>query len=108
MAYETPLYVTSLDPEKRVVYVGGKEDLLRKELTASDVNWIMDEVPIKPFRALAKIRYNSKAEPALVEPLENRQVRVTFDEAQPAITPGQVLGIYDEADTYIFGGGWID
>lgn len=108
VAFEHPLYVTSLDPEKRVVYVGDKDALLRRELTASAVNWILDEIPNEPFEALAKIRYNSKAEKALVEPLADGRVRVEFSEAQPAITPGQVLGIYDSTDTYILGGGWID
>ena len=68
----------------------------------------MDKAPEKPFEALAKIRYNSEAYPALIEPLENRRVKVTFEEPQPAITPGQVLGIYDQSDMYILGGGWID
>lgn len=108
VAFEHPLYVTSLDPEKRVVYVGDKDALLRRELTASAVNWILDEIPTEPFEALAKIRYNSKAEKALVEPLADGRVRVEFSEPQPAITPGQVLGIYDLTDTYILGGGWID
>jgi tRNA U34 2-thiouridine synthase MnmA/TrmU len=35
-------------------------------------------------------------------------VRVEFEQPQPAITSGQVLGIYDLSDTYILGGGWID
>jgi tRNA-specific 2-thiouridylase len=68
----------------------------------------METPPVEPFEALAKIRYNSKAEPATVYPLPDAQVRVVFHEPQPAITPGQVLGIYDLTDTYILGGGWID
>ncbi|MBX9687688.1 MAG: hypothetical protein K2X27_13355, partial [Candidatus Obscuribacterales bacterium] len=60
------------------------------------------------FQALAKIRYNSPAEAATVYPLPDSRVRVVFDEPQPAITSGQVLGIYDLSDTYVLGGGWID
>ncbi|HNH73340.1 MAG TPA: tRNA 2-thiouridine(34) synthase MnmA, partial [Candidatus Obscuribacter sp.] len=45
VAYSEPLYVTSIDPEMRVVYVGPKEALLRRELTASFVNWIMPSPP---------------------------------------------------------------
>jgi tRNA-specific 2-thiouridylase len=108
VAYPEPLYVTSVDPDLRVVYVGPKEALLRRELTASFTNWILESPPVEPFRALAKIRYNSQAAPALVTPLPDNKVQVSFDEAQPAITPGQVLGIYDEGDEYILGGGWID
>jgi len=108
IAAADPLYVTSVDVEMRVVYVGPKEALLRQELTASDVNWIMPEAPTEPFETLAKIRYNSTAVPATVIPLPDRRVRVLFREPQPAITPGQVLGVYDPSDTFILGGGWID
>jgi tRNA-specific 2-thiouridylase len=102
------LYVTALDPELRAVYAGPKEALLRNELTAGAANWIMEEAPTKPFEALAKIRYNSEAVPATVIPLPDSQIRVVFKEAQPAITPGQVLAVYDLTDTYILGGGWIN
>jgi tRNA-uridine 2-sulfurtransferase len=108
IAAEEPLYVTSLDPDMRIVYVGPKSALLRKELTASFTNWLMDEPPTEPFSALAKIRYNSAATPALVTPLADNRVSVSFAEAQPAITAGQVLGIYDESNTFVLGGGWID
>jgi tRNA-specific 2-thiouridylase len=108
IAYPDPLYVTSVDPDMCTVYVGSKEALLRQSLVASESNWLTPEVPTEPFRALAKIRYNSTAEPALVTPMPDRRVQVDFDEPQPAITPGQVLGVYDETDTYIMGGAWID
>jgi tRNA-specific 2-thiouridylase len=108
VAYAEPLYVCGIDPDMNIVYVGDKESLLRKELTASEVNWIMPQQPEKPFEALAKIRYNSPVEKAIVYPLDGQRVRVEFEQPQPAITSGQVLGIYDLSDTYILGGGWID
>lgn len=108
VAYSEPLYVCAIDPDMNIVFVGSKSHLLRDELTASQVNWIMSEPPAQAFEALAKIRYNSQAELALVEPLANDRVRVRFQNPQPAITPGQVLGIYDMSDTYVLGGGWID
>lgn len=114
IAYAEPLYVISLDPDTRVVYVGPKEALLKKELTASFVNWLVPNIPTEPFEAMAKVRYNSKTKKAMVYPLPKEdesdfgKVKVIFDEPEPAITPGQVLGIYDTSDTYILGGGWID
>lgn len=108
VAAAEPLYVTSLDPDLNVVYVGPQEALLRQELTASCTNWIMDEKPVEAFDALCKIRYNSQAVPAKVTPLPDDQVQVNFAEPQPAITSGQVLGVYDLSNTYILGGGWID
>ena len=44
----------------------------------------------------------------MIYPRPENQVIVVFDEAQPAITAGQVLGIYDTDNVYIVGGGWID
>ena len=84
IAYSEPLYVTSLNSDLSVVYVGPKEALLRRELTASCTNWLMTKKPDAPFEALAKIRYNSPACPAVVTPLEDDRVQVTFVDAQPA------------------------
>lgn len=108
IAYAEPLYVTAIDPDMCIVYVGSKEDLLRQDLEASAVNWILPSTPTEPFEAMAKIRYNSPVEKAMIYPLAENRVRVVFEQAQPAITSGQVLGIYDLTDTYILGGGWID
>lgn len=103
-----PTYVTHIDPESRTVYVGSKEALLRSELTASQVNWLVANAPTEPFEALAKIRYNSATVPAIVYPSPDAAVRIVFKDPQPAVTPGQVLGIYDQSDTFLIGGGWID
>lgn len=108
ISWPDPLYVCGIDPDMHIVYVGPPESLLRKDLEASEVNWLTANDPDEPFEANAKIRYNSKVEKALITPLPDRRVRVEFEEPQPAITPGQVLGIYDSSDTYILGGGWID
>jgi tRNA U34 2-thiouridine synthase MnmA/TrmU len=40
--------------------------------------------------------------------LPDKRVKVEFDQPQPAITPGQVLGIYNLDDEIILGGAWID
>ncbi len=108
LAHPEPLYVTHIDPEARAVYVGPKHALTRGELTASELNWLLPEPPGKPFAALAKIRYNSQAVPAEIRPLPDGRAQAIFREPQPAVTPGQVLGIYDLTDTYLIGGGWID
>ncbi len=108
VAHFEPLYVTSIDPDMCIVYVGPKSALLRSDLTASEVNWLIPDPPAEPFEALAKIRYNSPVDKAMVYPLPGARVRVEFSNPQPAITSGQVLGLYDLTDTYVLGGGWID
>ena len=107
IAHSEPLYVVSLDVENNIVYAGTKDELEGYELIARDVNWI---VPVKTrliASVQAKIRYNSKTSPAKIELLENNHVRVTFNEPQSAITPGQACVFYDESDQILLGGGWI-
>lgn len=108
IAYSEPIYVVKLDPINNVVYVGDKESLLNNKLTASLCNWIIDKPKYKPFEALAKIRYNSSAELAIVTHLDDNKMQVEFLTPQPAITSGQVLAIYELDDEYLIGGGWID
>ena len=111
IAYPEPLYVVRLDVEQNIVYAGTKDELEGCELIAKDVNWIVPDVGtigrLTLQRVMAKIRYNSKTSPAVVNVLENNQVRVVFDEPQSAITPGQACVFYDESDHILLGGGWI-
>ncbi len=69
------------------------------------MNWLVDEPP-GPFRARVKIRYNHAGADGLVHVLSRDRVRVEFDEPQPAVTPGQVLVMYD--GDAVLGGGWIE
>ena len=108
IAASEPLYVTHIDPEMRVVYAGPKNALLRRGLKAHSANWLTQEIPKQSFVARAKIRYNSPAFPAMITPLVENKIQVEFEEAQSAITPGQVLAIYDSSDTLLLGGGWIE
>jgi len=108
IAAPEPLYVTFIDADSCTVYAGPKSALLRQELTAHSVNWIMASVPDKSFLAKAKVRYNSPAVSAIIKPLPENRVQVEFNEPQSAITPGQVLAIYDTSDNFVLGGGWIE
>ncbi len=108
VSYPEPLYVVGLSPESRTVFVGPTDALLSGALEAGDINWLTSEDPKQPFAALAKIRYNSQAVPAVVHVQSKGRVKVEFAQPQPAVTPGQVLGLYDPTDTYLLGGGWIE
>jgi tRNA-specific 2-thiouridylase len=70
---------------------------------ASGVNWLCDEPPV---RCQAKIRYRHAAAAATVMPLPDGRVRVDFEEAQSAVTPGQAVVFYD--GPHVLGGGWIE
>lgn len=101
-----PRYVLSVDAARNTVVVGSDAELWQRELIAADLNWIAVEQLVAPLRVTAKIRYQHAAAPALIEPLDAGRVRVTFDQPQRAITPGQAVVFY--AGDVVVGGGWIE
>ena len=112
VATGSPLYVININGAEGKVTVGGNDDLLSRALTARDLNWIAidglrDAGPDAnaPMRVQAKIRHRHEPAPAVLEPVPNGELRVTFDEPQRAITPGQAVVFYD--GDLVVGGGWI-
>lgn len=101
-----PLYVVGIDASERTVTVGPRESLERLELTASGVNWIAGIEPEPGARVTARIRHRHREAPASVEPLPGHRARVTFDQPQSAVAPGQAVVMYD--GDRVVGGGWID
>jgi tRNA-specific 2-thiouridylase len=104
IAFGTPRYVVSIEPETRRVVIGEKEDLGRMRLTADRLNWLVPQIPDR-FRALAKIRYRNEPAPAEVRLIEDDLLQVEFDEPQYGVAPGQAVVLYDE--NRVLGGGWI-
>ena len=100
-----PLYVIGIDAGSGSVTVGPRSALERTELTASGVNWIAGEPPANGARVTAQIRYRHREAAASLEPLSGGQVRVTFDQPQTAVAPGQAVVFYD--GDVVVGGGWI-
>ncbi|HZK75796.1 MAG TPA: tRNA 2-thiouridine(34) synthase MnmA [Candidatus Kapabacteria bacterium] len=106
-SHPEPLYVTGLDVVNNRVLLGDDEDLFSNELTAHSVNLIKyDSLPEIGMRVVAKIRYKDEGALAMLWPLEGNRVRVQFDEARRAITPGQSVVFY-EGD-HLLGGGIIE
>jgi tRNA-specific 2-thiouridylase len=101
----SPLYVLELRPADRQVIVGPRTSLEKTTLTASGVNWIVEETE-HPLRVSAQIRHRHQAAPATVRSLGTGRAEVVFDLPQVAITPGQAVVFYS-ADVVV-GGGWID
>jgi len=101
-----PLYVLSLDRTNGRVVVGEGDELLSSVCEVRDINWISIAQLDGPVRAEVKIRNRHAAARATAEPTENANgARVTFDDPQRAITPGQAAVFY--AGDVVLGGGWI-
>jgi tRNA-specific 2-thiouridylase len=97
--------VVQIEPASRTVTIGRRSSLEKIGLEASNFNWHV-EPPDAPMPCHAQIRARHKAVPAIVEPLANGRTRVLFDQSQSAVTPGQVVAVYDQG--LLLGGGWID
>ena len=105
IAVGEPRYVVQIEPTSRTVTVGRRSSLDKAGLVASKFHWHVDP-PDGPTRCLAQIRARHRAVPAVVERLDDGQARVIFDEPQAAVTPGQVVAVYD--GELVLGGGWIE
>ena len=106
VAKGSPLYVLEIRTGQRQVVVGSGEETFAKSLEARETNWISVAGLEGPLRVTAKIRHRHKPAAAAIEPERSGMVRVTFDEPQRAVTPGQAVVFYD--GDVVVGGGWID
>jgi tRNA-specific 2-thiouridylase len=99
------MYVLRLDPSDTRVVVGPREELGRRDLTASGVNWIAGAPPGAPRRVTARIRHRHADAPATVTADASGHASLVFDDPQLAISPGQAVVFYDGEE--VLGGGWI-
>ncbi|MBA3438411.1 MAG: tRNA 2-thiouridine(34) synthase MnmA [Pyrinomonadaceae bacterium] len=106
VAHSRPLYVLSVNAAQSRVVVGNEEDLESLEFTAAGVNWVAFDDPATPVRAEVRVRYRHTPALATIEPLDEKRVRVVFDEAQRAVAPGQATVFYRGDE--VVGGGWIE
>lgn len=105
ISFGKPVYVCRINADDNTVVLGDKQDLNSKEAEATEFNWISGIVSDKEIRCKVKVRYRQKEQWATAVPLENGNVRLVFDEAQRAVTPGQAAVLYD--GDIVLGGGII-
>lgn len=105
IAAPKPLYVVDIDAEENIVYVAYQEELFRKKMFLSEIEW---SYPIEKteFEVLVKVRYNMQAVKANVKKL-NSEWEIEFDTKVSAITKGQACVFYDIYDGHLLGGGFI-
>lgn len=122
VAFGYPIYVVDIDPTENKVTLGDKDALMKTTLVAHQINLLSDRViptigetassagsspaQIAGIPCQAKIRYNHHPQPATLFVTGKDEIKVTFDEPQSAVTPGQAVVLFD--NDIVLGGGWID
>jgi tRNA-specific 2-thiouridylase len=105
IATGSPLYVLQIKGDTREVVVGDQQNLYSKALMVRKINLISVEELREPMRVSVKIRHRHEAAAAVIQKMGDDEIRVTFDDPQRAITPGQAAVFYD--GDVVVGGGWI-
>ena len=107
---KNPLYVKEINKEKNTVVLSENDGLLAEGLIATNWVWAGNFAPEKAFKGLVKIRLASKPVLALIERASSEypegSYKITFDEKQRAIAPGQSAVVYINGVTV--GGGIIE
>lgn len=106
LSLKEPMYVVKKDIEKNSVILGLSEDLFSTSLIAKDVNFIPFDELKEEMKVTAKTRYKQKEADAVISPLPENKVKVTFSVPQRAITKGQSVVFYD--NNLVVGGGIIE
>lgn len=104
-----PWFVAEKDLENNILYVvqgEGHPALYSNGLLATDLSWVSGELPKEPLKCTAKFRYRQQDKRVTVEMTSDTTCRVSFDEPQSSVTPGQAVVFYD--GEVCLGGATID
>ncbi len=101
-------YVTRIDSATNTIFVGREDELLSDELEADALSLIRperfasDETPVR-----AMIRYRAAPAAAIATVLEDGRLRLRFERAQRAISPGQLVALLDPSTDEVLGAATI-
>ena len=107
ISYKEPLYVINLDMKNNNLIVGTNDKLYNQELTAVDMNYLIEKDEFYENKLFAKIRSRGNLEEidSIVE--EKNKLKVRFKNKIRAITPGQLIVFYNEKKECL-GGAYIE
>jgi tRNA-specific 2-thiouridylase len=101
-----PWFVKKIDLKNNLLVVTKNEkEVAKKEVYLSSFNFISFNIPTKPIKVLARVRYRQPLAPALLYPPLNNQLKLVFTQPQKAVTPGQFAVFY--LSEVCLGGGQI-
>jgi tRNA-specific 2-thiouridylase len=104
-----PWFVVGKNLKENILYVaqGFDNELLYSDsIIATNVNWVSGKVPTEPLKCTAKFRYRQPDTGVTVHVIDEKTVKVVFDQPVRAVTPGQAVVFYNGEEC--LGGGTID
>lgn len=112
IALGKPAFVTRIDPKSNTITLGSNDDLMKKHIYSYDNFFTESDSELIParlgdeFDCHAKVRYASKLTKAHVHRISDGKLRIDFEDAQRAPSPGQSIVFYN--GDIVIGGGYID
>ena len=97
------LYVLELRKDTNEVVVGFADKTFKKSLIANDLNWIAIDKLETQKKCQAKIRSTQQPVDVEIQPVNDNEVKVIFEDMQKSIAIGQSAVFYD-GDTVLGGG----
>jgi tRNA-specific 2-thiouridylase len=104
---QAPRYVTRIDAKTNTIVIGREEELAAHGLIADEVNLIRPDRFAQPVRVLGMVRYRAAPAPGEAMLREDGTLQMLFDEPQRAVSPGQLLAIFDVQTDEVLGAGTI-
>lgn len=105
LSLKAPLYVCEKNVEKNEVVLAPSEALFTTTLEADDLNLISVDHIDGDLRCKARVRYKQQETWATVTQIEEKKIRVVFDEPVRGIAKGQAVVLFD--DDIVIGGATI-
>jgi len=103
--FSEPMYVVGIRPADRAVVIGPRDALLGRGVLASEMNWLVDALPVGSS-VQVQVRHRATPTPAEIVRSQDGEIELALEEPVAAITPGQSLVLYD--GERVLGGGFIE
>lgn len=96
LSLNRPVFVKELRPDTNEVVISTEGDVFTDHLYCNRLNMFMENDCTEGVRLTAKVRYADKGSSCRVFHEADDVLRVEFDGAVRAVTPGQIVAFYDD------------
>jgi tRNA-specific 2-thiouridylase len=103
--FPVPMFVLAIEPGRRAIIIGPREELLGRGVTARELNWL-DEPSRVGEHVHVQVRHRAEPASAEVIRLDGDEIELALQQPVAAIAPGQSLVIF--RDDRVAGGGFIE